>query len=94
MAQAKKIQTAPDAFRYSPGDGHTYTWDGASTTATVYRHRAGVSRPEDSMDTRLQLERTGDTVPMDGVARTATAFMDAMDRWRAGRVTGEVEVMS
>lgn len=81
MAQAKKIQTAPDAFRYSPGDGHTYTWDGASTTATVYRHH--------QVTGGLDLRLTGDTVPMDGVARTATAFMDAMDRWRAGRVTGE-----
>lgn len=81
----RKIQTEGmrDAFRYSPGDGHTYTWDGASATATVYRHsyRTAGTGP-------IILTDTGDTVSMDGVARTATAFMDTVDRWRAGRVTG------
>lgn len=62
------------AFTYSPGDRHTYTWDGTADHATVYRHWTA--------DGLLTMEPVG-RVPMDGTARTATAFMAAVDRWRA-----------
>ena len=64
--------TMRDAFRYSPGDGHTYTWDGSRETADVCQHFTS--------DGLLTME-TVDRVPMAGVARTATAFMAAVDQW-------------
>lgn len=67
------------AFTYSPGDRHTYRWDGTADHATVWRHGYRV----DADGKHLTFTRTTDTVPMAGTARTATAFMDAMDRWRA-----------
>jgi hypothetical protein len=69
------------AFRYSPGDRHTYTWDGSSEHATVWQH----SHTEDGA---LVLVRSpGEAVYMAGCARTASAFMDHVDRWRVARGT-------
>jgi hypothetical protein len=63
------------AYRYSPGDRHTYTWDGVSPYATVYRHKvAGL---------RITMEATGDLIDMEGCARTGTAFLARVDEWRS-----------
>jgi hypothetical protein len=60
------------AFRYSPGDGHLYTWDGEEFVA--------VSRIGHDGD-RLTFHLTGDAIPAP-VNRTATALMAAVDQWR------------
>jgi hypothetical protein len=71
---ARTTATA-SAYRYSPGDGRTYTWDGAAEYAVVHRHQY-------SADQRLSLVPTGDIVPTAGIARTAQALMAAVDEWR------------
>lgn len=81
---ATVVDSRPPAYRYSPGDGHTYTWDGGPT-ATVWRHQARVTGPHEGWEARLQLTRTRDTVPMDGCARTATAFAARVAAWKVTR---------
>lgn len=77
MARSKIETGTRDAYRYSPGDGHTYTWDGHGEYAEVWRHESGTpAHPA------MLLVPTGDVVPMTGCARTATAFTDHVDRWR------------
>lgn len=81
MARRKTSTTTteaavPVAYRYSPGDGHTYTWDGGEYAA-VYRH--------DTTDGVLAMAPVaGEAVYMAGVARTASAFAEAVDLWRVG----------
>lgn len=82
----RSSSTAPVrmAYRYSPGDGHTYTWDGSADTATVWRHRHHAPFTE-ALGVPLGMDATGDTVSMIGCARTAEAFMITVDAWRQGR---------
>lgn len=75
MPKNKSKAEAPVAYRYSPGDGHTYTWDGGEY-ATVYRHRAGVQGGA------FGLVPTGDHVYMAGCDRTATAFAARVAAWK------------
>ena len=79
MARSSKptITATPSGYGYTPGDHHRYVWDGEGTTATVYRIVPREGRG-------LDLQDTGDRIPMEGVARTATAYMAAVDGWRAG----------
>lgn len=67
-------------FRYSPGDGRTYTWDG------ITDHPAVVNRHESQGDPPVLRLVPTDTVSMDGVTRTAQAFMAAITAWREERV--------
>ena len=78
MAQRTKILTTTDrpAFAYTPGDHRRYVWNGGQTAAV---ERITVD------GTVVTFQPTGDWVPMDGVARTASAFMAAVDRWRAAQ---------
>lgn len=86
MARSKIIQAGQaDAFRYSPGDGRTYTWDGSSEYATVWKHnRSDGALVGNTVEwtPALGMERTTEAVDVTGCARTATAFMDVIDRWR------------
>lgn len=74
-----KIATIPagtivPAFRYAPGDGRVYTWEGGTDTITVHRIQyQGATRHE---------VPTGDTLPLPA-HRTASALMETVDAWRA-----------
>jgi hypothetical protein len=76
MARTKiQAGTLPDAFRYTPGDGRRYLWNGgdwiAVDTITV---KAGV----------VTFTPTGDLIPVpEGSARTATVLMSTVDMWRS-----------
>ena len=76
MARTKSTAAAslPAAYTYTPGDHRRYVWNGGEV-ATVERITV--------TDGRLSFQPTGDLVPMDGVARTASAFMARVDTWRS-----------
>ena len=67
-----------DRFTYMPGDGHRYALRG--DVIVIERIRQGAAG--------MTFVPTGDTI-LAPASRTATALMAAIDRWRAGRVTGE-----
>jgi hypothetical protein len=76
MARRKSTETPSTmrhAFEYTPGDHCRYTWSGGEHAAV---ERITVT------DGRLTFAPTGDLVPMDNVARTASAFMARVDTWR------------
>lgn len=73
------LDMGPAAYRYTPGDRREYTWDGVSEYAAVR------SLAVDPSTGRVTLAGTGDAVYMAGCARTASAFMEHIDRWRAAR---------
>ena len=84
MPRRKMIErvtsTVPDdgtvpAYRYSPGDRHTYVWDGGAY-ATVYRHELHAETGQ------LLILATGDLIDMTGCPRTLTGFAARVDEWR------------
>ena len=79
MAQRKSTAGMIDRFAYTPGDGHRYAWRGS----VIVVERIRRVDPEG-----LDFRPTGDVIPCPEI-QTATAFMAAVDQWRAGRVTGE-----
>ncbi|HEY6074632.1 MAG TPA: hypothetical protein VIV15_14925, partial [Anaerolineales bacterium] len=78
-----KIQTVTvrPAFAYTPGDHRRYVWNGGLTAAV---ERIVITDWGNGVH-EVTFTPTGDWIPMEGVARTASAFMDAVDRWRADR---------
>jgi hypothetical protein len=79
MPRAKvRAGTLPDAFRYTPGDGRRYLWNGGDWIAvdTVTVGSTG----------KITFTPTGDLIPVpEGAARTATVLMATVDTWRASR---------
>ena len=77
MATKAAVPGMIDAFQYAPGDGRRYSWSGV-TSADIMVERI------DTIDGILVMVPTGDLIPAPET-RTATAFMDAVDAWRAGQ---------
>lgn len=64
-------------MRYSPGDGHTYVWDGdLSQPIRVYRHNDHAVSG---------MTPTGDTIDPPAVA-SAQAMAIKVDEWRVSHV--------
>ena len=73
---ATQTVTMRDAFTYSPGDGHRYSWTHPEAWITVERIQASPGG--------ITLVPTGDRVTAP-VTNTATALMAAVDAWRAAQ---------
>lgn len=70
--------TQPRAFRYTPGDGHVYEWSGVEgKPVKIYRL--------ETTDGTVAVQATGRTLPTDGLARTAAAFMALVDQAQLAR---------
>jgi hypothetical protein len=70
-----------DRFRYTPGDHHVYVWPGEGDMIKVYRIK--------NHATGMDQEDTGDRIDATDTARTLTAMVERVDRWRQARqVTG------
>jgi hypothetical protein len=82
MKSDKSAAGPTAAFRYTPGDGYVYTWDGGQEV-TVYRvadilaNPGAAPQPVDTFPVW--------TEPAVGLARTATAFTAQVDAWRSDR---------
>jgi hypothetical protein len=80
MPRSKSTTVRPDAFRYSPGDGHTYVWD-RGAMVMVYRHRYDAGG-------QLQLDPVDQFSVWDPITRapailpTAEALAAAVTVWR------------
>jgi hypothetical protein len=76
-----------DRFRYGPGDGHLYVWPAGNeiTKIRVYR----IKTEGEAGPLSMILTDTGDRINLEDTARTATAMVARVDRWRSARAVGQ-----